>query len=123
VAESRELRIIRSLTFQPDGSVAVEYVEPSHDLKSNGVQLQHVCFVPIGSDYNDEIGVVEEACRLLLDDVLEDMPNLGPPSPLRGAVAEPDDEDEELDDRCPACRKDNHKDCIGCSCECPGYAR
>lgn len=42
VQPERTGRIVRSVTIQPDGSLAVEYITPMRDLKSNGVELNHV---------------------------------------------------------------------------------
>lgn len=101
--------IIRSITFQEDGSVALEYVEPADDIKSNGVVLNHVCFVPATPQYDSEIEVLVAASLALLEEALDDANRLGPPDP--GSV--PAEEDDELD-ICPPCRHMRCENCMGC---------
>lgn len=63
---------VRSLTFQTDGSIAIEYVGKT-DFKANGLSQQHVLLIPSGSDYEDELGAVTEAVLELLADALDDL--------------------------------------------------
>lgn len=107
--------IVRSLTFQEDGAVAIEYIEPAADLKSNGLQLNHVCFVPVAPDYDDGIERLMEAALDLLRDALDDADRLGPPDVDRKGRVVPDEEDEV--DICPPCRHDRHDGCMGCECK------
>lgn len=71
-------RIIRSMTFQPDGSVAVEYVTPATDLRQNGLEQNSVLLIPYGSDYDDEIDALMDLCVDTLEDALEDFESMEP---------------------------------------------
>ena len=68
---------IRSITFQSDGSIAIEYIGLT-DFKANGLQLQHVALVPAGEDYDDEIEAVHEAALELVRDVVDDLGRVAP---------------------------------------------
>lgn len=85
--------LVRSVAFQPDESVVLEYCIPDQDVRQNGVVLNHVMSIPYGQDYDDEIDAVRHATLALIDDILEDLPRL---EPL--AVAPPEDDDDEDDD-------------------------
>lgn len=85
--------LLRGLTFEPDGSVLIEYCIPAIDARQNGVVLNHTLYVPTGADYNDEIDAVQDAILALIGDVLEDLPNLEPMRP-----PQPSDEDDDDDD-------------------------
>lgn len=82
--------LVRTITIDDTG-VSLEYVAPAADIKANGVQLNHVVFIPREDDYDDEIGGLEDAALYLLRDVLEDLPNL--PSAARKKRDEEEDED------------------------------
>lgn len=101
--------VIRSVTFQEDGSVAIEYVRPQDDVKSNGVVFNHVCFVPATAEYDSEIEVLVAASLALLEEAEEDATRLGPPD----FGSEPVEEDDELD-ICPPCRHGRCEGCMGC---------
>lgn len=90
--------LLRGLTFEPDGSVLVEYCIPSLDARQNGVVLNHTLYVPAGQDYDDEVYAVQEAMLALISDVLEDLPNLEPLRPPTPPDEDDDDDDEEDDD-------------------------
>lgn len=85
--------LVRSVAFQPDDSVVLEYCIPDQDARENGVVLNHVMSVPYGKDYDGEVDAVRDAVLELIDDVLEDLPHLAPLG-----VAQPDDEDDDDDD-------------------------
>jgi hypothetical protein len=85
-----EIRLIRSLTFQPDGSVAVEYVTPATDVKANGLEINHVLLIPRDSDYDDELDAVMEAVNAMLEDAIEDLDTAAPFD-----FSSDDDEDDE----------------------------
>ena len=84
--------IIRSLTFQLDGSVAIEYVR-QRDFKQNGLQIHHVVLIPGDSDYDDEITAVREAAEAALVDALEDLETAEPFD-----FSKDDDDDTDDDD-------------------------
>jgi hypothetical protein len=67
--------IIRTITMDETG-VSIEYVQPAQDIKANGVQMNHVLFIPRNDDYDDEILDLEEKALYLVRDVLEDVPDL-----------------------------------------------
>jgi hypothetical protein len=88
--------VVRTITLTQDG-VSLEYVRPEKDVKANGVQQNHVLFVPLGDEYDDEIDNLTEAAVYLVTDVLEDLPML---RSMAAALAEgkrqrPDEEDED----------------------------
>lgn len=86
--------LVRGVTFDPDGSVVVEYCAPDQDLKANGVVVNHILMVPVGDQYDDEIETVLTAIQALLVDVLEDLPVMKPmPDPSDDEADEDDDED------------------------------
>lgn len=85
--------LLRTVTFQPDDSVVLEYCIPTQDARENGVILNHTMAIPYGKDYDDEINAVHDAVLALIDDVLEDLPHLEPLNLSRG-----DDNDDEDDD-------------------------
>lgn len=87
--------LLRNVTFQPDNSILLEYCIPSQDARENGVVLNHVMSIPYGQDYDDEIDAVHDAVLALIDDVLEDLPNL---QPLRGTQPTIDEDEDEDDD-------------------------
>lgn len=89
--------LLRTITFQPDESVVLEYCIPSQDARENGVILNHTMAIPYGKDYDDEINAVHDAVFALIDDVLEDLPYLEPLN-LAAAGDEDDGEEEEGDD-------------------------
>lgn len=70
--------LVRGLTFDPDGSITVEYADADKDMREKGIILNHTIFVPAGEDYDDELLDVARAVQALLADVLEDLPHLGP---------------------------------------------
>lgn len=90
--------VLRGLTFQPDGSVALEFCIPNLDAYRNGVVFNHMLLVPFGADYDDEIMVVKEAVIALIDDVMEDVPNLETALPEQDDDDEDDDEDDDDDE-------------------------
>ena len=88
--------LIRSITIHPDG-VALEFMDADTDMRRNGMQLQHVLFVPEGDDYDDEIQALVDAAHALLIDALEDYGNM-PALKLADMVPdETEDEDEDED--------------------------
>lgn len=90
--------LLRSVGFQEDGSVVLEYCIPSQDARENGVILNHVMAVPYGGDYSDEIDAVTNAVIALIDDVLEDLPNLEPMRLSRQQDDNTADDDDSEDD-------------------------
>ena len=88
--------IIRGLSFDPDGGVAMEYVNPANDIKASGVMQNHTIFIPGGdrSEYLDEITALQDAAMYLLRDVLDDLPHL-PVATERPAEDDDEDEDDE----------------------------
>lgn len=86
---------VRGLTFDPDGSITLEYADLDEDIREKGIILNHTLFVPAGEDYDDELFDVARAVQALLSDVLEDLPNLAPlPAPQ-----EDDDDEDALEHR------------------------
>lgn len=85
--------LVRSVTFEADGSVVLEYCIPAKDARANGVVLNHILSVPFGDEYDDEIDAVQDAALHLISDVLEDLPTLEPYRPPA-----PDDDDDDDDD-------------------------
>lgn len=63
----------RSITLDPDGSIALEYTEPAKDFRTNGLVQNHVIFVPAKSDYDNELEDVRVAVQALLADVTQDL--------------------------------------------------
>jgi hypothetical protein len=86
--------LVRSVQFG-GGGLVVEYLEPSTDLKSNGVSLTKLLYVPDEPDYADGIEGVLEAAEELLVDVLVDVRDLGPPTQVSYPGDRDDDEDDE----------------------------
>lgn len=82
--------VIRTITID-DAGVSLEYVAPANDIKANGVQVNHVLFVPRNDDYDDEISDLEDRAQYLVRDVLEDLPALASVT----AMLRPKEEDEE----------------------------
>lgn len=70
-------RIIRGISIQPDG-VMIEYLDVATDIRTNGLTLNHTCFIPFGDDYDDELEEVVEAAQRALSDALDDFDNLEP---------------------------------------------
>lgn len=87
---------IHSISFQPNGDVAIEYVVPRDDVKVNGLMHQHAVIIPADDDYDDEIENVQEAAQHLLLDVLDDLKNL-PALELEEPNTTDDDDDEDDD--------------------------
>lgn len=71
-------RLLRSVNFNPDDSITIEFVTPDEDFKANGLALNHAIYIPSGEDYDDEIDAVRETVLELLADALDDVPRLGP---------------------------------------------
>lgn len=88
--------VIRSLTFQEDGAVAIEYMDERTDLLENGLQLNHVCFIPSGSDYDDELERLMDVSLEVLRDALDDFTRVAPID-LTKQPASPDDDDNDDD--------------------------
>jgi hypothetical protein len=88
--------LLRTITFQPDDSVVLEYCIPAQDARENGVILNHTMAIPYGKDYDSEIDAVHDAVIALIDDVLEDLPDLEPLNP--SDIDDEDDEDQDDDD-------------------------
>jgi hypothetical protein len=93
--------LIRSVSFAMDGTAVVEYIDPATDLKENGVALNKALFVPDSTDYADGIEAVHEAAEILVDDVLEDMDTLGPPTSLPKESDEDEDDDKDEEPHAP----------------------
>lgn len=68
---------IRSMTFQVDGSVAIEYIGKT-DFKSNGLQVQHVLLIPADSDYDGELDELRDVAHRVLRDAIEDLNTVEP---------------------------------------------
>lgn len=85
--------IIRAITIQPEG-VALEYMGADTDLRPNGLQLQHVLFVPSGESYDDEIDTLLDAAHHLLADALQDMDLMEPVELTKLEVPVDDDEED-----------------------------
>lgn len=90
--------VLRTVQFEPDGSVVIEYCIPAKDARENGVVLNHIMSVPYGQDYDDEIDAVHDAALELISDVLEDLPNLAPIRPPQPREERDDDGDDDEDD-------------------------
>lgn len=88
-------RGIKSITFEDEG-VVINYITPKQDIKANGVVVNHVLLVPYDDDYEDEIEALFEASHALLEDVLEDLPQLDPMPELE-REEEPDDDNDDDD--------------------------
>lgn len=73
--QTRDL-VIAQITFEPDGSMHVSYHRPEQDSHDNGVITTHTMYVPMGEDYDEELLTVLGAARLLLLDVLDDLPRI-----------------------------------------------
>lgn len=82
---------VRGLSFDPDGSITLEYADAEKDVREKGIILNHTLFIPSGQDYDDELQAVVDAVGALLADVLEDLPHLAPVQ----LVDDDDDEDED----------------------------
>jgi hypothetical protein len=82
---------VRTLSFDPDGSLTVEYLRPAIDARANGVVLNHTMYIPVGDQYDEEIDAVRVAVEALLDDVLEDLPHM---EPIREADVDDEDDDD-----------------------------
>lgn len=85
---------IRSMTFQLDGSVAIEYIG-ARDFKANGLQVQHVVLIPSDSDYDDELEELREVSNRVLKDAIEDLDTA---EPFDFTIALPDPEEDNDDD-------------------------
>ena len=70
--------VCRSITLDPSGGLALEYTEPAQDIRTNGLVVNKIVFVPPGSDYDNEIEDVRVAVQALLADVEEDLTLVGP---------------------------------------------
>lgn len=114
------MKVVRSITFQPDGSAAIEWIDPEADFKSNGVELNHVVYIPSDADYDEGLDLLIQATLALLADVLDDVPRLGPPEGLRQQRETEDDDEKDI---CPPCRHGNCQACMGCECEHPQLQR
>ncbi len=90
--------IVAGVRFEEDGSMMLDFMQPLRDVKANGVQLQHSMYVPAGDEYDDEMDAVRDAVRYLINDILEDLPNLPavkqPPSGRRPIEDDDDDDDD-----------------------------
>lgn len=87
--------VVRSLTLQPDGSIALEYTDIFSDLRANGLVQNHVLYVPADTDYDEELDAVHDAIQALLRDALEDLTLMEPVDPRPQASQLPLDDDEE----------------------------
>lgn len=85
--------LIRSISFDIDGGVAVDYMDVMGDLRANGLVINHVLYVPAEDQYDDEIDALQSAAQELLADALDDLGRLPPlvPEP-------PSDDDDDEDD-------------------------
>ena len=90
--------LVRSVVFNPDNSVVLEYCIPAQDARANGVVLNHVLSIPYGDDYDNEIDDVLDVVLHLISDVLEDLPHLEPIRPHEPASSADDEDDEDDDD-------------------------
>lgn len=70
--------MIRGLSFEADGSMAVEYCRPKEDGKLSGVTVNHTLFIDAGGQYDEEMSDLFDAVTALLDDVLEDVKTAEP---------------------------------------------
>lgn len=82
--------LIRGLSFDPDGSCAVEYCDAQVDGRLAGVLVNHTMFVQAGGQYDDELDAVVLAVQALLVDVIEDLDSVTE-APVESFV---DDDDE-----------------------------
>ena len=73
--------MIRAVEFRMDGSAVLEYITPESDLKANGVALNKALYVPDDADYADLVDAIKVKAEELIDDVLTDMEQMGPPEP------------------------------------------
>lgn len=81
--------VIRNLTLNRDGSMVVEYADDVDDVRSNGLVVNHIAYLP-AEEYEDEIDRVVDAAFALVESIKADQMRLGPPeSPER-----PDDEED-----------------------------
>lgn len=100
--------LLRTITFQPDDSIVLEYCIPDQDARENGVILNHTMAIPYGKDYDSEIDAVHDAVLALIDDVLEDLPHLEPLRPSHIDDDEDDENDEDDEDEGEDEDGDNH---------------
>lgn len=85
-------KIIRSVTFQKNGDVGIEFVD-TNNCKKNGLQIDQVLFIPYGKDYDDEIDAILDAVREAIEDALEDfavLPVFEPRKPVIRVMEEED---------------------------------
>jgi hypothetical protein len=85
--------VIRGLSFQEDGGVAMEYTYPARDMKASGLVVNHTIYIPV-DDYEDEIDAISEAAVFLLRDALDDFSR----ADSIEDVLPPEDPDDEDDD-------------------------
>jgi hypothetical protein len=87
--------LVQSVMIGENGLV-IDYTRPAEDVKSNGLQVTHSLFIPLGEDYDDEIEAVLEAVHDCLADAHEDLELLGGPKPR--FRRQPDDADTDETD-------------------------
>lgn len=81
---------VRSVSFSGDGSCVVEYLDSDHDVKENGLLLNHVAYLP-AEPYEDEIDDVMGAILRMVESFTVDRDRLGPPPQPQ----DPDNDDED----------------------------
>jgi hypothetical protein len=89
--------VVRTIEFSPDGGLTVEYVDPEQDVKSNGLMVNHVLWIPY-EPYEDEIEKLVDTLRELVAEATRDLAMLGPPlthPSEERSLGAPDDDDEE----------------------------
>jgi hypothetical protein len=94
----RTTQVVRTIEFAPDGGVTLEYVDPDQDVKSNGLMVNHVLWIPY-EPYEDEIDKLVDTLRELVAEATRDLATLGPPlmhpSEERSFNTREDDDDDE----------------------------
>jgi hypothetical protein len=88
-----EERRITSVELGAEGW-GIGYMTIPTDIRKNGLMWQHHVFVPIGSDYDEELDAAYIALSDLLDDVLDDEERAEPVDLAESEEEEENDDDE-----------------------------
>jgi hypothetical protein len=79
------MRVVSSVQFIEDGSVVLVYMDPSSDVRNRGLVVQshqiHIARGQDAKDYGDEIDMLVDAAKRLLDDALDDWESTEPVGP------------------------------------------
>lgn len=90
----KDTPVIRGLSFEEDGGIAMEYAFPGNDMKASGLTVNHTIYIPGVRDYEDEIDAVTKAAVYLLKDALDDFSRA---DSIEDHLPTPDDDDEDDD--------------------------